>query len=268
MSSIDLPQRASLKPPRFRALRTIIALMLREMSATYGRSAGGYIWAILQPLGMILLLSLAFSLVVRKPSLGTNFILFYATGYLPFLFFGAISTKVAAALRYSRALLSYPSVTWIDAVLARLILNVLTLATVSCIVLTVILQVNETRTILDLSRILLGVGICMLMGFGVGLCNAVLEGFWQVWGQIWGILSRPLFLASGVILIFEDLPPLAQKVLWWNPLLHGTGLTRSGFYPTYRADFVSLIYCYGVALTLIALGLIFIRATYKTVLER
>ena len=268
MTQIDQPTRASLKPPKFRPMRTILALMLREMSTTYGRSAGGYIWAVLQPAGMIIMLALIFSLVVRKPSLGTNFILFYATGYLPYSFYGNISAKSAAALRYSRPLLAYPTVTWADAVLARLLLNVITSAAVFCILLTGILLVIEERTLLTMGNVLNGVTICILIGFGVGLCNAVLQGLWPVWTQVWSIISRPLFLASGVIFLYEDMPQVAQNILWWNPLIHGTALTRAGFYPTYHASFVSLVYCYGLALILIALGLIFIRATYKTVLER
>ena len=257
-----------MKPPKFRATRTIIALMLREMTATYGRSAGGYIWAILQPAGMIVMLSIAFSLMIRTPSLGTSFIMFYATGYLPYSFFGIISGKTAGALRYSRALLTYPTVTWIDAMLARLFLNVVTSAAVFCIVMTVIVLVVDSRTTLDLGAILIGTGICVLTGFGVGLCNAVLEGLWPVWTQLWSIVTRPLLIASGVLFIMEDIPPLAQTILWWNPLIHGTAMSRSGFFSTYQADFVSLVYCFGLALTLIALGLVFTQSTYKTVLER
>ncbi|MDG1375559.1 MAG: ABC transporter permease [Yoonia sp.] len=268
MSQIELPPRASLTPPRFRPFRTIAALMLREMSTTYGQSAGGYIWAILKPVGMIVILSLVFSLMVRKPSIGTNFMLFYATGYLPYSFFSEISAKSANALRYSRPLLAYASVTWIDAVLARLILNVITAATVFSIVITAIMLVVETRTVLNLIHVINGVGICILIGFGVGLCNAILEGFWPVWTQIWSIITRPLFLASGIIFLYEDTPQAVQNILWWNPLVHGTALTRAGFYPTYQASFTSLIYCYGLALILIALGLVFMRANYRTLLER
>lgn len=264
----DIPLHASLKPPRFRPLRTIAALMLREMSTTYGRSAGGYIWAVLQPVGMIVMLSLAFSLVVRKPSLGTNFMLFYASGYLPYAFFSTLSAKTAAALKYSRPLLAYASVTWIDAILARLILNVITAATVFSIVITGILLFAETRAVLNLMHVINGVGICIVFGFGVGLCNAVIEGFLPVWAQLWSIVTRPLFLASGIIFLYEDTPAIAQQILWWNPLIHGTALSRAGFYPIYQASFTSLIYCYGLSLVLIALGLVFMRTTYKTVLER
>lgn len=214
------------------------------------------------------MLSLAFSMVVHKPSLGTNFMLFYATGYLPFSFFGGTSSKIEGALKYSRALLAYASVTWIDAILARFILNTITAMAVFSIVITSIMLLIETRTVLDMINVINGVAICILIGLGVGLCNSVIEGFWPVWAQIWSIATRPLFLASGVIFLYEDIPAFAQNILWWNPLIHGTALTRAGFYPTYQASFTSLIYCYGVALILIALGLIFMRTTYKTVLER
>ena len=70
MTSAPLPTaQPQLSAPRFLTLRTITALVLREMSATYGRSPGGYVWAVVQPIGMILFLSVGFSLLVRSPSL-------------------------------------------------------------------------------------------------------------------------------------------------------------------------------------------------------
>ena len=67
--------------------RAIGALVLREMATTFGRSPGGWLWAVAEPVAVIALLSFAFSLAFRSPSLGTSFPLFYATGYLPFLLF-------------------------------------------------------------------------------------------------------------------------------------------------------------------------------------
>ncbi|MEP1945520.1 MAG: hypothetical protein ABJJ20_01770, partial [Lentilitoribacter sp.] len=74
-------------------------------------------------------------------------------------------------------------------------------------------------------------------------------------------------IASGVIFIYEDMPPLAQDILWWNPVLHGTGLVRSGFYPTYHPSYVSLEYAFAVALILMAIGLFFLRAYQGKVLN-
>jgi capsular polysaccharide transport system permease protein len=74
-------------------------------------------------------------------------------------------------------------------------------------------------------------------------------------------------LASGVLYVYEDLPKAAQHILWWNPLLHITGTSRSGFYTIYDAKFVNLSYCWMIILVLILAGLVFLRANYRKVLE-
>jgi capsular polysaccharide transport system permease protein len=250
------------------ATRTITALVLREMGSTYGNSPGGYFWAILQPLGMIGILSIAFSLIARTPPLGTSFILFYATGYLPFHIYSVVARKTATSLRYSRALLAYPSVTWLDAILARLILTAITEITVMCIVLGAILMTVETRTVIDILPIMIAVILAIMIGLGVGMINCLLGGLFPVWILIWGIISRPLVIASGVLFLYRDMPPLVQDILWWNPLLHITGLSRSGIYPTYDTSYISVAYTLGVALVTIAFGLVFLRAHFKSVLEQ
>lgn len=105
------------------SVRTVFALILREMSTTYGRSPGGYIWAIAEPVAGTALLAFAFSVAFKSPPLGTNFALFYATGLLPFMIYTDIANKVAESIRFSRQLLFYPKVTFMDAILARFILN-------------------------------------------------------------------------------------------------------------------------------------------------
>lgn len=257
-----------LKPPRHRTLRTITALMLREMASTYGASPGGYVWAVLQPIGMLIILSVAFSLVMRSPSLGTSFILFYATGYMPYVIYVEIANKTGASLNYARALLAYPSVTWADAVLARFLLNMITNAMVFIIVMTGILWFVESRTVLDPMPVITAVLMAGLLGLGVGLCNAIIGGLFPVWTNVWRIVTRPLFLASAVIYIYEDLPAGAQSVLWFNPVVHVTGWSRTGFFPTYEASYVSLTYGFGVALALMFIGLVFMRAHYTKVLEQ
>jgi capsular polysaccharide transport system permease protein len=249
-------------------MRAILALILREMGSTYGDSPGGYIWAIIQPVGMIVVLSLGFSLLVKAPSLGTSFILFYATGFLTYDMYNQMMSKIGGALKYSKSMLAYPRVTWLDAILARFILNLITAVAVICIVISAILFFINTRSIISIQPILIGLTLCALLGTGIGMVNCMLTGLFPVWSSIWKILSRPMFIASGVIFIYEDMPPLVQDILWWNPILHGTGIVRTGFYPTYHASYVSLEYSFGVALTLVATGLLFLRAYHEKVLNR
>jgi len=253
---------------RFASLRTIAALVLREMSTRYGRTPGGYLWAVLEPLAAILFLSLGFSLVMRSPSLGTSFLLFYATGYLPFNLYNVIGNTTAGAVKFSKPLLKFPAVTWLDAVAARFLLNLLTGALVAILLLSAVLLVVKNRTVLDLPPAVLAMALAAVLGLGVGTLNCVLQGLYPLWEVAWSVITRPLFLASGVFFIYEDLPPLAQEILWYNPLMHITGLMRTGFYPTYTAAYVNVPYVLGTSLILLALGLMLMGRYHRDILNR
>ena len=252
---------------KFMAFRTISALMLREMSTRYGRSPGGYAWAILEPLGAIIVLSAGFSLIMRAPPLGTSFLIFYATGFLPFNLYGNLSNVVARSINFSRPLLFYPTVTWLDAIFARFILNGLTNILVSYIVLAALLLFTETRTVLDIIPILTALALVMLLGLSIGTLNCALTGLFPVWDMIWSIATRPLFLASGIFFTYESLPVGVQSALWWNPLIHIVGLMRAGFYPMYRAQYVSVIYVLTLSLIALMFGLLLMRRHHRTILN-
>lgn len=264
-------QQALLRPKAtqrsFPTLRTIYALILREMATRYGRSPGGYVWAILEPLGAIIVLSVGFSLVLRSPSLGNNFVLFYATGYLPFNVYSAVSNNGARALMFSRPLLQYPSVVWLDAVLARTALAALTIVMVSAILLTGIIAYYDLPVRVDLEPVILAMALATLLALGVGMMNCVITGLLPAWEQIWTIVSRPLFLASAVIYVYEDLPPMAQDILWYNPVIHLTGLMRTGFYENYTPGYISLTYVALVSMGLIAFGMLFLQRYHKDIIN-
>lgn len=255
-------------PDKIAPLRSIVALMLREMGSTYGRNPGGYIWAVLEPIGAIVVMAVVFSIVVRSPPIGTSFLLFFATGYLPYSLFGTLMAKVRGALIYSKPLLAYPRVSWIDAVLARFTLTSLTEMTAIMLIWSGIMLFANVHVTLDIRPVLEGLSIVLLTALGVGLVNSLLAGLFPIWNTLWAILSRPLFLGSGVLIMYESTPRFVQDILWWNPLIHAISLVRSGFYASYDASFAAPAYCYGLALILIAFGLLTMRAWHKVILDR
>lgn len=255
------------KARKLKASRTIIALMLREMVTTYGRSPGGYIWALLEPVAAIALLSVVFSLAFRTPSLGTSFPLFYATGYLPFVLYTDIANKVSRSIGFSRPLLRYPRVTFIDAIVARLLTNVLTHIAVFYVLMFGITQTLNIQIILDIPSIILSLTMATVLGLGVGCLNCFLFPALPAWEQVWTILNRPLFIASGILFAFEDLPPDYREVLWFNPLIHIVGIMRRGFYSTYDATYASPVYVFGIGLAALMFGLIFLRHNSQKILN-
>jgi capsular polysaccharide transport system permease protein len=224
------------------------------MGARNSRATGGYLWAILQPLGSTLLIALAFSIMLRSPPLGTSFILFYATGTIPFRHYGAMSGAIAGAIASNRGLLAYPVVKPLDAVFAAAILTFVTDAMVGIGIFTGVAAFTDADIVLDLAPVAGAFFLAALLGLGVGSVNCVLFGFFPTWKNVWSVLSRPLFLASGILYLYDSLPTALQAILWWNPLVHVIGLMRSGFYGSYEATYVSVPYILGVAATLFLIG--------------
>ena len=78
--------------------------------------------------------------------------------------------------------------------------------------------------------------------------------------------SRPIFFASGVFFLLDNVTEPLRSWLCWNPLIHGVGLVRAGFYPTYDATYASLAYGYSFGLIALVLGLIQLRANHDRIL--
>lgn len=253
--------------PFLAATRTTIALMLREMSTRYGRTPGGYLWAIIQPIGVIGMMSLAFSMVLSTPPLGVSFVLFYASGYLPFSVYKSIESSVSGAIKFSRALLDYPAVKWIDAALARFFLNALTGYLVIYLLLTGILVSIESQGFPDVVPVIQALGLVSLLGLGIGLVNCALFGLFPIWEKLWSIATTPLFIASGVLFTYDSLPRAAQEVLWYNPLIHIIGLMRRGIYPTYSGQYISQLYVLGLSLALVFLGVVLLGRYHRDILD-
>lgn len=259
------PDRAAARRRRrsWPTLRCIGALILREMSSTYGRSPGGYLWAIFEPVAGIFILTTASAFMMMRPPIGTSFELFYATGMLPFLMFNTVANRVGTAIFFSKPLLVYPAVTFVDALIARFIVNILTEVLVFYIVITTILMLYDTRSVLDVTMIAQGLALTALFGFALGTLNAYLFMKFHTWHVIWSVISRPLFIISGVFFMWEKLPEPLRGYLWYNPIVHCVGLIRAGFYPSYDATYTSPTVVILTSLVMIGFGVFMLARNIK-----
>ncbi len=248
--------------------RVLAALIMREMSTRYGRSVGGYIWAVLEPVGFIVILSVVFSQISRRPPLGDSFPMFYATGYMIFHFYRDISGVVSESIAVNRALLTFPRVTLIDAVIARFTLQFITVFFVSCLVLGSLWIITGHDLTLDVVALFQAVFFSSALGLGIGALNCVLFAYSPTWKRSFAIINRPMFLISGVFFLYEDLPFQAQQLLWWNPLIHVTALMRAAFYPIYEPLFVSFPYLMVASLTPLFFGILLLRVLKARIVDQ
>lgn len=247
------------KNRHFRTLRTIGALILREMSTTYGKSVMGYLWALVEPIAALTLMSVVFSLFLRQPALGTSFPLFFASGFLIFQIYAGVGNKVATSIQFSRQLLEFPAVTALDAVLARFILNFATQLIVIFIMISGLILYFDLRVYLDIGAILTALGMAGLFTLGIGTFNSYLFIAYPAYQTIWAIANRPMFILSGIFFMFDDVPQPFRDLLWFNPIIHIVGQMRVGIYATYEGNYVSIAYVCALGLGLFAAGILILR---------
>lgn len=248
--------------------RSIVALMLREMGSRFGRKPGGYLWVFLQPLGLIVVMAVVWAMLERRPRIGNSFLMYIATGFLIVGMFKQISQLVGHGLSYSRALLEYPGVSWIDPLMARFLLNALMGLIVAILTLYGIMIYENLNIVVDLPKVAMAFGLTLMLAFGIGCLNCVLFMRFPIWANIWSLMTAPLAIASGVLRLYEQWPPLAQQILWYNPVLHVVGLSRDGFFVQYTPSYPSVTYVVAWSLIPMTLGLLLLRRHRRALLER
>ncbi len=257
----------TMRARKLRMGRTVAALILREMSTSYGRSPGGYLWEILEPTLALAVMTVIFSAFLRNPPVGDSFPLFFATGFLPFMLFNDISNRMATSINFSKPLLAYPSVTFVDAMLARLLLHALTNIIVGVIVFSFIILVLGASADVDFSKVGLAYALAISLAFGIGALNCYLMTAFPLWERTWQIATRPLFVISGVFVTFENMPEIGQKILIWNPLIHIAGIVRAGFFGVYDDYYTSPIYVLLVALITGVFGMMLLFRHHRGFME-
>lgn len=235
--------------------RVIGALILRETRSTFGTSQLGYLWAIFTPAASTAVLALIFSSFDRQPPFGSSFALFFATGVLILEYFKKLASTLMKTFDANRALLTYPLIKEVDALIARYVLISVTYLLIMIIFFSALIFMGLADLPSHPEIMLEAFFVTSLLGFGFGTLNAVLISAWDSWKHIEKVLTRPLFFLSAVFYIPSNLPPEAVAVLKWNPVLHLVEWMRTGYYPNYDSAILDITYPVFVAGVLIFLGL-------------
>lgn len=245
-------------------IRVTSALIIREMAARFGDKPGGYVWALLDPLTHVFLMTIIFSAIAKAPPLGTSFPLFFASGYLCFQFYQGMSTYVASAVKANKSLLTYPLVAPIDAVVARYILQFITTSFVATFILGTIIVQLPYSVHFDWPRILEALFAATLLGVGMGLINVTLFARSPLYEQIFSLVNRPMFMVSGVFFLPDAMPRPYADYLLYNPILHSVMCFRRGIYPEYNPEMLDMGYVYEWVSCLIFIGLALLSVSAAT----
>ena len=154
--------------------RVIYALVLREVHTLYGNTRLGYLWAIIQTAFNIAVFWLFREFLGAHSRHGMGIGVFLLCGFIPWHMVSDTLSRCMSAVRANQALLTFPQVTELDLMIARVVVvwgTQIICAVVILIMVVSIGQVAELRNPGTLAATLL---FAPLLGIGMGLVFAPL----------------------------------------------------------------------------------------------
>lgn len=241
----------------------IYALLLRELSSRFGKSRGGFVWVLVEPVAHLLVPVIMFGFIRHRMLPGVEYPVFLVYGFLPFIFFKAICMQIINGVNAGRGLLSYRQVLLMDVFVAKALAHAVIQAIVFAVVLTGLgmfdYNVLPSRPI-ELAGIIV---LTAVFGFGLGVVFAAVVSLIPDAKPVIQVMFMPLYFVSGILFPvtrFSD-----QWVQWLaiNPILHLVELSRlmavDGYEPM---KYTSLAYPLALALVFTIIGLMLYRLRY------
>jgi len=138
--------------------------------------------------------------------------------------------------------LSYPQVKAIDVIIARIILDFVTIFIVCLIYLAALYFAGILDRIESILMSIIVMMLSLLLGAGLGLVGGVIKLYLPGYSSFQGLLLRVLFFISGVYFVMDSLPPLLRDSLWYNPVTHLIEWERSVFFYGFESQFYDPFY--------------------------
>jgi capsular polysaccharide transport system permease protein len=250
----------------FKVQRDVIyALLLRELSSRFGKSRGGFIWVLVEPVAHLLVPVLVMSFIRNRVLPGVEYPVFLVYGFLPFLLFKAICLQIVNGVNTAKGLLSYRQVHLMDVFIAKAMSYAVIQAVVFALVLSGMslfgFDVLPPRPV-EFAGVLI---LTIALAFGLGLVLAAIASLVPDARSIISVMFMPLYLVSGVLFPITRFPDDMVRWMAINPVLHLVELSRvaavEGYVPM---KYLSLEYPVALALISTLIGLMFYRLRYLT----
>ena len=239
---------------------TITSLVSRDFKLKYRRSALGVLWSVLNPLLMMIVLSVVFSTFFKFSI--ENYPLYVILGNVMFALMadstsGAMSSIIDSASLIKKIRIEkliFP----LEKVLFQLVNFCISLIAVAAVM--IFFQVMPHVSLLALPLLLLYV---VMFSAGVGMALSALSVFFRDVCHLWGVVITAWTYATPLFYPVEILPEWAVSIMQYNPMYHYVSYFRDLILNGTVPGFQENLLCLGMAVVAFVIGLLIFKKTEK-----
>lgn len=226
-------------------------LVRRDLTARYKRSVLGIAWTMLNPLGMMIVLSIVFSQVFRVDMVG--YPAYVLSGIIAWTFFAQTSSAAINALVWGGDLLSriyIPRSTFaISSIITGLINLTLSMVPLLGVMLVIGIHLNWTLLLAPIAMIPLA-----LFSLGIGLLISTIGIYFADVVEMYNILLTAWMYLTPIIYPLTILPEYVYKWVRFNPMVHIVELFRGLVFYGTLPTLSTWLLAFGSALVMFVLG--------------
>lgn len=213
----------------YRYKSMIFAMSIREVQSRYIGTMGGMLWAIINPLMMILVYWFVFSVGFKvHPAGGIPFIVVFLCGLIPWSMFAEALTTSAGSIRANAHLITktvFPTeILPIINITASLITHSIML--VIFIIVMIFNQIPFSFYNFQFIYYLLGM---VIFSLGLGWFLSAINVFFKDVGQALGVVINIWFWLTPIVWLPEMIPQKYQYLLKLNPMFYIVDGYKSSF---------------------------------------
>ncbi|MGC2855124.1 tetratricopeptide repeat protein [Novispirillum sp. DQ9] len=241
----------------YRHVVVVNALMQRQARVKFGARKLGYLMAIIPPMiGLALMMFIMTVIRNRQPG-DMPLALFLMTGLVAWHFFNAVWISIEKASKVSQGVLAFSSVRPLDVRVALCLFDLVTQCITLAIFSVILLYLDFELYVDKPLQVIAGVGVLILLAVGIGMIMEVAISFWRTTlSLLSGVISRALFLTSGIFFSAHDLPPEVREYALYNPLLHVIEYIRNGAEASFPLIDANIEYPIAVGSVMLLMGLV------------
>jgi len=234
---------------RYRDL--VFFLVRRDITARYKRSVLGIAWTMLNPLGMMIVLSIVFSQVFRVTM--ENYSAYVLSGLIAWTFFSQTSANSISVMVWGGDLFQRiyipRSIFAISTIITGLVNLVLSLVPLIVVMLV-------TKAPLTFALILVPIGMLMiaLFSLGIGLLLSTIGIYFADIVEMYAIILTAWMYLTPIIYPLTILPEWVQSWLQFNPMVHMVEFFRGFVFYGQVPSFDAWLICLAISVGTFLLG--------------
>ena len=239
---------------------TITSLVSRDFKLKYRRSALGVLWSVLNPLLMMIVLSVVFSTFFKFSI--ENYPLYVILGNVMFALMADSTSGAMSSIIDSSSLIKKIRIEKLifplEKVLFQLVNFCISLIAVAAVM--IFFQVMPHVSLLALPLLLLYV---VMFSAGVGMALSALSVFFRDMCHLWGVVVTAWTYATPLFYPVEILPEWAMSIMQYNPMYHYVSYFRDLILNGTVPGFQENLLCLGMAVVAFVIGLLIFKKTEK-----